>query len=102
MTWVLDASAVICWLRAEVGGNRVRDVIAGDEPIMMHAINLVEVQYYFLRRSEAALRLAQQHMDAIAIQIVREMDDDLLFSATRLKAHYASYRPRRRFRGCAR
>jgi PIN domain nuclease of toxin-antitoxin system len=89
LSWVLDASAVISWLRAEVGGERVRDVLMTGEGVLMHAVNALEVHYHFLRQGEPALEIAKRHMSEAGIQIVHAMDEDLLASAARLKAHYA-------------
>jgi PIN domain nuclease of toxin-antitoxin system len=81
VTWVLDASAVLCWLKAEQGGQRAKEVLAGTEPVLIHAVNLLEVQYHFLRRGEQALRVAVEGVQRARIQVVREIDDSLLATA---------------------
>ena len=89
MTWVLDASAVICWLYDEPGTQRVEDVLTGSEPLLMHAVNLVEVQYVALRRDPRGPRIVLEHLRMAGVEIVRVLDDDLLTTAVRLKASYA-------------
>lgn len=88
MTRVLDASAVLCWLNDEPGAERMEDVLATGEPTLIHAVNLVEAQYYFLRRGEEALRDASERIEAARIEVVRTMDEELLQTAVRLKANY--------------
>lgn len=88
MTWVLDTSAVICWLEDEPGAERMNEVLAADEPALLHAVNLVEVQYYFLRRGEQALRTAIERIQRTRITVVRDLGDALLATATSLKAFH--------------
>ncbi len=89
MTWVLDASAIICWLQNEPGAERVRDILADLEPSMIHAVNLVEVQYYLLRRGQQAFDLGLARMRAAGVRLERPMNERFLMTATRLKAHHA-------------
>lgn len=89
MTWVLDASAAICWLTDEPGAERMEEILAGDEPIVIHAVNLLEVQYNLLRVGEKEWQAANQILRTTRIEVVRDMDDDLLARAARLKAHQA-------------
>lgn len=89
MTRVLDTSAVLCWLQDEPGAERVADILAGTEPVLLHAVNLVEVRYSLLRRGERLMNVSLERMWAARIQVIREMDDQLLAVATRLKAHQA-------------
>jgi PIN domain nuclease of toxin-antitoxin system len=86
MIWVLDASAAVCWLKAEVGARRVAEVLAGDDPVLIHAVNLLEVQYHFLRISHQATQGATQRLLATRAEVIRDLDDDLLARAALLKA----------------
>jgi PIN domain nuclease of toxin-antitoxin system len=86
MTWVLDASAVLCWLKDEPGAPRVTSVLVGDDSTLLHAVNFVEVRYYLLRRGEAALRRGLAQINATRIQVVPSLDDTLVELASRLKA----------------
>jgi uncharacterized protein with PIN domain len=89
MSWALDASAVVCWLKGEPGGHRVREVLASGDHVWIHGVNLVEVQYYFERRGPAALAGALTNIQASSIQVSRVMDDALLATAPGVKAHHA-------------
>jgi PIN domain nuclease of toxin-antitoxin system len=89
VTWVLDASAVLCWLKGETGAERVEEVLAEGEPSLIHSVNLVEVHYYLLRLGPQALQVGSERMEAAGIEVVRDMDDALLATATQVKAHQA-------------
>jgi len=89
MIWIVDASAIVCWLMAEPGARRIIEILGGDDPVLLHAVNLVEVLYYFQRRSERALALALQRIQASGIEVARTMDDALLGRAASLKAERA-------------
>ncbi|MBI2939359.1 MAG: PIN domain-containing protein [Chloroflexi bacterium] len=89
MSRVLDASAVLAWLKAEPGGERVREVLREGDPALIHAVNLVEVQYHLVRLGEQALQAATQQMQGAGIEVVRDLDDALLAKVVRLKAHHA-------------
>ena len=67
----------------------MRDVLSTEEARFLHAVNLVEVGYYLLRRSEQALRTGIELIAATDIEVVRAMDDDRVATAVRLKAHHA-------------
>lgn len=86
MIWILDASAIICWLRREPGWQRVRDVLSGQDLVLLHAVNLVEVLYHFRRIGTSALQTASERIAATPIVISRVMDDVLLETASKLKA----------------
>ncbi len=86
MTWVFDASAVLCWLKGEPGYNRVEAILIGPDRVVIHAVNSVEVRYYLLRRGQRAFDVGMARIAAVGIEVVRVMDDGLLALATRLKA----------------
>jgi len=56
---------------------------------LLHAINLVEVEYLLVRRGEAIRRRGIERIAAARIEIVRDLDDPLLAVAVDLKANHA-------------
>ncbi|MBI4497662.1 MAG: PIN domain-containing protein [Chloroflexi bacterium] len=89
MTWVLDSSALLCILNNEQGAERVEEVLESSQPVLIHAVNLVEVHYLLLRRGGAgAWRTAVARMHAAGIHIIRLMDDQLLATAAEIKAFH--------------
>lgn len=49
---VLDSSAMLAYLRGELGGETVRDILAQNSTVYAHAVNLCEVYYDFFRNSD--------------------------------------------------
>ena len=86
MSYVLDSSGVVAWLKAEYGGRRVAEVLASRVGVAIHAVNLVEVNYFFMRRSVPEEHAAER-LKASAVEIVQSIDDEMLSIASRLKAH---------------
>jgi len=88
MTYVLDACAIIAFLRREKGGEGVRDLLLdNNNHFYCHALNCCEVFYDFLRLSN--------QMDAdevvallptLGIKIREDMDEDLWKFAGQIKA----------------
>ena len=74
MIYILDASALIAYLRGELGGEEVREILANpDHQCLAHAINLCEVHYDFFRASgEAVAKEALQDLEAAGV--VRRAD----------------------------
>ncbi len=90
MTWVLDTSALICWIDDEPGAARMQEILTGLEPVVIHAVNVVEFQYLLLRKGGvASWELAAARFKAAGVETVRLMDDELLGTAARLKAFNA-------------
>ena len=89
MTAVLDASAVLCWLFDESGSERMEEIVLSDERLIIHAVNLVEVQYRLLRLDPAQRGLLLPRLVQAGAEIARDMDDELLALAADLKAHQA-------------
>jgi PIN domain nuclease of toxin-antitoxin system len=75
-------------LRAEPGADRVAAALTDGTQSLIHAVNLVEVRYYLLRRGQADLRVGDQQIGAAGIEVVRSLDEDLLAVAVQLKAQY--------------
>jgi PIN domain nuclease of toxin-antitoxin system len=88
MIYVLDASAIIAWLRNEPGAdvvdNAIRDV---NSQCLVHAVNLCEV-YYDAYRRLGETRAEAVVSDLIAVGMVERNDLDHVFwkEAGKLKA----------------
>ena len=89
MSWVLDASASLCWLKGERGYLRMQEVLSAGDARIIHAVNHVEVQYTLRRLGERALQLGLERMRAVGIEVARDMNDQFLARAARLKVDYA-------------
>jgi predicted nucleic acid-binding protein len=73
----------------EPGAARVEEIFGSGDCVVMHAVNLVELEYLTLRRGEAELDAAIARLDAVGVKIVREMTASLLLRAARTKAYHA-------------
>ncbi len=88
MIYVLDASAIIAWLRNEPGDEvvdrAIRDINA---QCLAHAINLCEV-YYDARRNAGEAHAESVVSDLAAVGVVERSDFDQAFwkDAGKLKA----------------
>jgi len=88
MIYVLDASAIIAWLRNEAGAdvvdNALRDV---NTQCLVHSINLCEV-FYDARRNASEAHAQAVVSDLAAIGVLERNDFDQAFwmDAGRLKA----------------
>jgi PIN domain nuclease of toxin-antitoxin system len=73
---VLDASALLAYLRAEPGADAVEDLLTGDEACMAHAVSLCEV-YYKLQKYEAEseVRLAMQEFKHVGLVVRTDLDE---------------------------
>ena len=69
MRWVLDSSAVLYWLKGEPGALRVTEILSSTDPVLMHAVNLVDVRYYLQRRTRSLLDRGMERIAATSIQI---------------------------------
>ncbi|MFI5264936.1 MAG: type II toxin-antitoxin system VapC family toxin [Candidatus Kapaibacterium sp.] len=88
MNYVLDACALIAYLRKEDGGDVVRDILLDSKKkCFIHALNLCEVYYDFARvaSAEIADEMTQVTIE-IGIQIIHDLDEDLWKNAGILKA----------------
>lgn len=88
MSWVLDASAALCWLKGEPGVQRMEEVLASRDLAIIHAVNHVEVQYTLRRLSERAVQVALERMQEVGIEVIRSMDDQFLARAAQLKVDH--------------
>jgi predicted nucleic acid-binding protein len=85
---ILDACAMIAYLRGEAGDAVVDGVLSEPNTICYaHAVNLVEVYYDFLRASDAATaNRALRRLRQVGVHTRRDMTDTFLRSIGTLKA----------------
>lgn len=76
MPFVLDACAMIAFLRDEDGSEAVADLLNKDDACIAHAINMCEVYYDFLRASgdESIAREAIRDLESVGINTREDMD----------------------------
>ena len=87
MNVVLDACAVIAYERDEPGADVVETYLVEDHTCWIHAINLCEVYYDFLRVvEEAAAEQVLSDLKAFDVQVVTAMEDALWKQAATYKA----------------
>jgi ribonuclease VapC len=89
---VLDSYALLAYLRAEAGGERVRDLLAEasrkDRPLHMTEVNYAEVKYMVLRKDKAqAWRAAAAILPALPVEF-HEATRELADLAADLKARH--------------
>jgi PIN domain nuclease of toxin-antitoxin system len=75
MNFVLDACAMIAFLRGESGADVVRDLLSdSSNNCFAHAVNLCEVYYDFVRAADAhTARAAMRDLSAVGIHTRRDM-----------------------------
>ena len=94
--YLLDSFAVLAYLNAEPGGNRVREILElandGHCRIVMSIINFGEVLYITERgRGLPAAQIVQALVESLPVELV-EASRDLILDAAHLKAsHPLSY-----------
>jgi PIN domain nuclease of toxin-antitoxin system len=88
MNDVLDACAMIAYLRGEPGGNVVDGLLnTSSDTCYAHAINLLEVYYDFIRKhDEPTARQALQDLAADGVVTRRDMSQPFLLQVGQLKA----------------
>jgi predicted nucleic acid-binding protein len=89
MTRVLDASAVVCWLRDEEGSDRIADMLEESEQKLLHVVNLLEVGYIVFRKAGISFQIVLERLVAAGVEFVRELDDTTLARAVDLKLSQA-------------
>jgi len=62
--YVLDACALLAFLKKEEGGEVVKKIISSDNEVLLHNVNLLEVYYDLLRE------LGKEKADAICEEIL--------------------------------
>lgn len=89
MTVVLDACAIIAYLRNEPGADVVESVFVENEnTCIIHAVNLCEVYYDFLKAAdEETAKDAIENIESIGIKIREDMDTQFWQEAGKYKAY---------------
>jgi PIN domain nuclease of toxin-antitoxin system len=86
---VIDASALISFLRDEPGAEEVQNVLSLPDPCYAHALNLCEVYYDFWRASgRETAELAIADLLDLGIEERNDMDSEFWRQAGRFKAQY--------------
>lgn len=76
MTFVLHASALIAYLRQEPNAHIVKNILLSGADCMVHAVNLCEVYYDFLRAGGPSVAdQAVLDVRAIGVIVVEDMDE---------------------------
>jgi PIN domain nuclease of toxin-antitoxin system len=90
MTSVLDACALIAFLTDEPGADRVATRLAGEPgSCRVHALNLCEVYYDFLRRAgEATAERAVDELLDLGLVLRDDLDPAFWRAAGRVKARF--------------
>jgi PIN domain nuclease of toxin-antitoxin system len=90
MIHVLDACAIIAFLRDEAGAVVVEKILSEEPPTcMVHAVNLCEVYYDFVKRSgEEAAAAAIDLIRSIGVIVREDMDEAFWQQAGRYKARF--------------
>ena len=88
MNYVLDACALIAYLRREEGGDVARDLLLDPKKkFSVHALNLCEIYYDFVRTANTGIaENAIEIICEIGIHCVADMDEELWKNAGNLKA----------------
>jgi PIN domain nuclease of toxin-antitoxin system len=87
VTTVIDASALIAFLRDEPGADVVENVLSAPEKRYAHALNLCEVYYDFFRASnQDAAEAAIADLLGLGIEERTEMDSEFWKDVGGLKA----------------
>jgi len=91
MTSVLDASAMLAYLRCEAGRDAVAALFAADDDTCYaHALNMTEV--FYDQRRAGGEDFAQMRLDALetlGVHTREDLDTGLWQDAGRIKADYA-------------
>ena len=87
MSTVIDASALIAFLRDEPGADVVENVLSTPEKCYAHALNLCEVYYDFFRASnQDAAESAISDLLGLGIEDRTDMDSEFWRDVGGLKA----------------
>ena len=86
---VLDACALIAYLRDEPGGDQLEEKLTQPgERVLMHVLNLGEVYYDGLRRGDQTIVDLWKDVSDLGIIVRRDVDDDFIAVAARWKARH--------------
>ena len=96
-SFVLDSYALIGYLENEPFSNQVEAILRaarqGKSRLYLHVINLGEVYYITLReQGQRPADLAYSRIKAFPVELIKDIDEQLLLAACRIKAgHSISY-----------
>jgi PIN domain nuclease of toxin-antitoxin system len=89
MNAVIDACALIAFLRDEPGADAVRNILTGPQTSYVHALNLCEVYYDFWRAANRnAAESAIADLLSLGIEERNDLDSEFWRAVGRLKAIY--------------
>lgn len=90
MIFILDACAMIAWLRNESGAEVIAGYLADvDQLCLAHAVNLCEVYYQGLRESdETTAQEALEDLAAVGVTPRQDLDANFWQEAGRIKAKH--------------
>lgn len=88
MIYILDASAVIAYLRGEPGADAVASILSDPaDECLVHALNMCEVYYHFYRVSgEKAADGSMRDLLSLGVQLREDLSDEFWKSAAVFKA----------------
>jgi len=86
----LDACALIAFFHGEKGGENLKELFADSENVFyIHAINITEIYYDFLKRSSKQdAEMFLQDCKNLPIEIVWNITEDILKLASDFKTKY--------------
>lgn len=88
-TYVLDSCALVAFFQSEVGGEKLREIFKNrSNNVLMHAINLGEVYYDTLRRSQQNADELLEYVFKLPINLIWDIDEQLIKTAGHFKVNY--------------
>lgn len=89
MKFVLDASAIIAYLRDEPGADRVAELLVRPSVIHVHAVNLLEVYYKLVAfGGDLAASEALDELRSLGFVLHDRIDDKLTLRSGFFKSRY--------------
>ena len=87
--FVLDTSALLAWLEGEDGVERVRELLRGDDEVILPWPVLMEL-FYITARSSGEQVAFQRYASVkqLPVTLAEQMDEPLLLAAARFKAQF--------------
>ena len=94
MTYIFDACTLLAFYKDEKGAEKIEtlldEAVSGQSKIYMHAINLIEIHYFFLRvLGLAKANIILDEIYKLPISIIETIDTMIFSETSRLKAQYA-------------
>lgn len=88
--YVLDTSALLCYLRDEAGADQVFDILSSkSSDTRMHRVNLGEIYYGILRKDgERKANEVYGFLVQYPVHYLEDLSDPFLVTVGRLKVHY--------------